>query len=349
MASNQAPPAQQQAPAPLVQTSVIQNAVRQIVHEAGGASNSKGVSSRFLGPKLREKLQLPQFSLETSLRKCLEPLADLRIDQRFRQWFVVDAAAPVLPRPPRAPRAPRQQQQQQQQFAPQQYQQQQYAPQHFQQQQHYAPQQFQQQQQQQAPRPPKQPRQPREPQVPPLPHIAEAKLVELAITLPVQTAPAGNYVPLVRSGNMLFTSGQIAKNGDTVVHTGSVDDSKLDEAVHAARLCTLNCLSHLKSYLGSLDRVQQIVKVTVFVASAAGFAKQTQVGNGASDFLVQIFGERGRHARSAVGVASLPLNSMVEVEMIVSVRRGSGGAGAAASGAASSTSAAPPTNTSAAH
>jgi enamine deaminase RidA (YjgF/YER057c/UK114 family) len=149
---------------------------------------------------------------------------------------------------------------------------------------------------------------------------AEAKLQEMGIALPEAPKPVAAYVPFVRSGDLVFTSGQICMENGQLKFKGKVGkDLTAEEGYQAARLCAINTLAVLKSAVGSLDRVMQIVKVTVFVNSAAGFASQPAVANGASELYQQVFGDAGRHARSAVGSPELPLDTAVEVEVIARV------------------------------
>jgi len=149
----------------------------------------------------------------------------------------------------------------------------------------------------------------------------EAKLATLGVTIPPVSAPLFNYVPTVLTGNLLFVSGQVAKDLDGKFVTGKVGkDLTTEEGQKAARLCVLQGLAQIKQALGSLDNVERIVKVVGFVASAEGYTEQPKVINGASDFLVEVFGESGRHARSAVGVFELPLGVAVEVEFILEVK-----------------------------
>lgn len=150
--------------------------------------------------------------------------------------------------------------------------------------------------------------------------MIEDKLASIGITLPSPPAPAGSYVPLVISHNLVFVAGQIPTEEGQLKFKGKVGrDISIEVAQQAARLCAINALSHLKSALGSLDRVRRVVKVTGFVSCDPSFVEHPQVLNGASDLLVQVFGETGKHARAAVGVSSLPLDSAVEVEFIVEV------------------------------
>lgn len=149
----------------------------------------------------------------------------------------------------------------------------------------------------------------------------EAKLNELNLKLPQMQPPVANFIPVRKTGNWVYVSGHapVDDNGN-ICMTGKVGrEISVEEGYRAARLATLACLSSLKTALGSLDKIKGIVKVLGFVNSAEGFGQQPQVVNGASDLLVEIFGEPGRHARSAVGMAELPSNIPVEIEMIVEI------------------------------
>ncbi|WP_156755014.1 RidA family protein [Actinokineospora pegani] len=146
------------------------------------------------------------------------------------------------------------------------------------------------------------------------------RMAELGVELPPVAAPAGSYVPAVRTGSLVFTSGQVPIVDGTVAATGKVGgEVSPEEAQRLARVCALNALAAVDSLVG-LDAVVRVVKVVGFVASAEGFTGQPAVLNGASDLLAEVFGEAGRHARSAVGVAELPLGVPVEVEIVVEVR-----------------------------
>jgi enamine deaminase RidA (YjgF/YER057c/UK114 family) len=148
----------------------------------------------------------------------------------------------------------------------------------------------------------------------------EAKLAELGIVLPDVPKPVAAYVPFTQSGDLVFTSGQIAIAGGEIKYKGKVGaDLSLEEGYQAARLCAINNLAVLKAAAGSLDKIAQIVKVVVFVNSAAGFTAQPKVANGASELFVEVFGEKGRHARSAVAAPELPLDTAVEVEVIARI------------------------------
>jgi enamine deaminase RidA (YjgF/YER057c/UK114 family) len=150
---------------------------------------------------------------------------------------------------------------------------------------------------------------------------AAGRLAELGLTLPSVVAPAGSYVPAVRTGQFVYTAGQLPVVDGKLPATGKVGaEVSPSDAAAMARTCALNALAAAAAAAGGLDQIARIVKVVGFVASAPGFNAQPQVINGASDLLVEVFGEDGRHARSAVGVAELPLNAPVEVELIAEVR-----------------------------
>lgn len=147
----------------------------------------------------------------------------------------------------------------------------------------------------------------------------EEKLQSLGLPLPEAPAAKGNYLPFRRSGNLLFLAGALPIRGGAIV-TGKVHDDATQQAGYeAARLCVLNQLAVIKAALGSFDRLKQVVALTGFVNAAPDFTAIPEVINGASDFLVSIFGDAGRHARAAVGVASLPKGAIVEVQMTVEV------------------------------
>lgn len=146
----------------------------------------------------------------------------------------------------------------------------------------------------------------------------EKRLAELGVSLPAAAAPAANYVPFMRSGNLVLTAGQLPlKDGKLAVSGLLGRDVDVDNGKEAAKLCAINILAQAKAALGDLEKIQRIVKISVFVASSPDFTEQHLVANGASDFLVAVLGERGKHARSAVGTASLPLNAAVEIEAII--------------------------------
>ena len=146
------------------------------------------------------------------------------------------------------------------------------------------------------------------------------RLDALGIQLPVAAAPAANYVPYAISGHLVLTAGQLPLKDGTLMARGLLG-RELDVATgkDAAKWCAINILAQVKAAIGDLEKIARIVKITVFVASTPDFTEQHLVANGASDVLVELLGERGRHARSAVGVASLPLNAPVEIEAIVEI------------------------------
>ncbi len=148
----------------------------------------------------------------------------------------------------------------------------------------------------------------------------EGRLKALGLTLPDAPAPVANYVPFHIAGQLLFISGQISRAADGTVMTGKLGGG-VDVAGGraAAKLCALNILSQARAALGNLDRIAQIVKLTGFVNAIPAFTEHPQVVNGASDCLVEILGDKGRHTRSAVGVGSLPLDAAVEVEAIIAI------------------------------
>ncbi|MGI5485203.1 RidA family protein [Microtetraspora malaysiensis] len=149
----------------------------------------------------------------------------------------------------------------------------------------------------------------------------EKRIVELGLTLPEVVAPLAAYVPAVRTGDYVYTSGQLPMVGGKMAVTGKVGaEVSAEEAAAQARICALNALAAVKSVVGDLSKVVRIVKVVAFVASAPGFTGQPQVANGASELLGEILGDAGKHARSAVGVAVLPMDAPVEVELIAEVR-----------------------------
>lgn len=148
----------------------------------------------------------------------------------------------------------------------------------------------------------------------------EKRLEELGLSLPQVASPAGSYVPTARTGDLVYTAGQVPFVNGELPATGKVGAEVTQErAAELARIAALNAVAALKAEVGELARVRRIVKVVGFVASAPGFYGQAQVVNGASDLLVEVFGDAGRHARSAVGMAVLPLNAPVEVELIAEV------------------------------
>ncbi len=147
------------------------------------------------------------------------------------------------------------------------------------------------------------------------------RLAALGITLPMAAKPVANYVPWVRTGNLVFISGQVPIENGKVVYTGHLGDTvSLEDGIKSARLCAINVISQLKDACdGDLDRVRRVVKLVGFVNATASFADHPKVINGASDLMVDVFGDKGRHARSAVASPSLPLGVATEVEAIVEV------------------------------
>lgn len=148
----------------------------------------------------------------------------------------------------------------------------------------------------------------------------EEKLAELGLKLPDVAKPVAAYVPAVRTGDLVYTSGQLPLREGTLIATGKVGDAVTPEvASECAQQCALNALAAVKAEIGDLAKVKRIVKAVAFIASTADFTGQPQVANGASELFGQVFGDGGQHARSAVGVPVLPLDAPVEVELIVEV------------------------------
>ena len=149
----------------------------------------------------------------------------------------------------------------------------------------------------------------------------EERLTELGIVLPTPAAPLANYVPYTREGKLLIVSGQLPMGLDgKLAHTGKLGGGvSLEDGVAAARLCAINCLAQVQAAAGGLDAVRQILRLGGFVKCTPGFTQQPQVINGASDLMVEVFGDKGRHARAAVGSNALPFDAAVEVEMMVAL------------------------------
>jgi enamine deaminase RidA (YjgF/YER057c/UK114 family) len=148
----------------------------------------------------------------------------------------------------------------------------------------------------------------------------EARLEALGLSLPSAPAPAANYIPYCLAHNFLYIAGQIPRGPSGIVFTGRVGaDLSLEQGQKAAELCALNILAQVKAALGGFDRVRQCARLTGFVASAEGFYDHPLVVNGASDLMFAVLGEKGRHTRAAVGVASLPGNSAVEVDAVFAI------------------------------
>lgn len=147
----------------------------------------------------------------------------------------------------------------------------------------------------------------------------DARLKELGITLPKAPKPVANYVPAVRSGNLVFVSGQVSAAGGEAVKGKLGENVSLEDGQKAARLCALAIMAQVNAIVGSLDKVKRIVKLGGFVACAPEFDQHPAVINGASDLMVEVFGDKGKHARFAVGVPSLPLGFAVEIDAVVEV------------------------------
>jgi enamine deaminase RidA (YjgF/YER057c/UK114 family) len=148
----------------------------------------------------------------------------------------------------------------------------------------------------------------------------ESKLNELKLLLPDAPKPVAAYIPAKQTGNLVFTAGQLPMVNGELISKGLLgQDVEIEEANKAARICTLNALAAIKGVIGDLDRIKQIVRVVGYVASVPTFTQQPAVVNGASELLLEIFGENGKHARSAVGMAVLPLNASVEIELTVEI------------------------------
>ena len=150
--------------------------------------------------------------------------------------------------------------------------------------------------------------------------MIEEKIKSIGIKLPNPPSPAGSYIPVVRSGNLLYVSGQIPMEDGKVVFTGKVSDANIETAQKSARICAINILAQIKKELGDLEKISRIVRLSGFVNSGPEFTQQPKVINAASDLFYEIFGECGKHSRIAVGVSSLPLNSMTEIDAIVETK-----------------------------
>jgi enamine deaminase RidA (YjgF/YER057c/UK114 family) len=151
--------------------------------------------------------------------------------------------------------------------------------------------------------------------------MIEEKIKELGFQLPDAPKPVAAYLPALKINNLVFTAGQIPSVKGELKYKGKLGkDIMIDEGRKAAETCALNCLAAVKGVIEDLNKIEQVVKLTVFVNSTESFINQPQVANGASELLEKIFGENGKHVRSAVGVSELPLNASVEIEMIVKVK-----------------------------
>ncbi len=149
--------------------------------------------------------------------------------------------------------------------------------------------------------------------------MIDEKIKELGITLPDPPTPAGSYIPLVKTGNLLFISGQIPMENGKVIFTGKVTDENLETAQKSARMCAINILAQIKREVGDFEKVSRIVRLSGFVNSDPNFTMHPKVINAASDLIFEIFGDKGKHSRIAVGVSSLPLGSMTEIDAIVEI------------------------------
>jgi enamine deaminase RidA (YjgF/YER057c/UK114 family) len=148
----------------------------------------------------------------------------------------------------------------------------------------------------------------------------ESQLAALDLVLPVPPKPVATYIPIVRAGDLLFLSGMIPLRDGTLVMAGKLgQDVSIEQGYEAAKICVLNALAVIRQHVGTLDCVKQVVRMVGYVSSTAEFVQQPAVINGASDLLVNIFGDAGRHARIAIGAVALPLNAPVEIELIVQV------------------------------
>lgn len=148
----------------------------------------------------------------------------------------------------------------------------------------------------------------------------EAKLAELGLSLPATPAAGGNYLPYVRTGNLLYLAGTISVRDGVITHTGQVGaEQTVESGYESAKICALNTLANIKAAVGSLAKIRQVVYVGGYVNAVSGFDNSPGVINGASDLFVAVLGDAGRHARAAVAVAGLPKNSTVEIQVVVEV------------------------------
>ena len=149
--------------------------------------------------------------------------------------------------------------------------------------------------------------------------MIDEKLESLGISLPIPPKPAGSYTPILISDDLAYVSGQIPIKDGNVIYKGKVTDENIEEAKESAKLCAINILAQLKNELGNLDNISKIIKISGFVNSVPEFTQHPKVINAASDLLYEIFGKSGQHTRIAVGVSSLPFDSMTEIDAIVSI------------------------------
>ncbi|MBM2819024.1 MAG: Endoribonuclease [Nitrosarchaeum sp.] len=149
--------------------------------------------------------------------------------------------------------------------------------------------------------------------------MIEEKIKSMGIKLPIPPTPAGSYIPVVKSGNLLYISGQIPMIDGKVAFTGKVSDENIETAIESARICAINILAQIKKELGGFEKISKIVRLTGFVNSLPEFTQHPKVINAASDLFYELFGENGKHSRIAIGVSSLPLNSMTEIDAIIEI------------------------------
>lgn len=151
--------------------------------------------------------------------------------------------------------------------------------------------------------------------------MIEEKIKQLGFELPEAAKPLAAYIPAKRIGNLVMTSGQVPLVDGKLKYSGKIGvDLSEEEGQKAAEICALNCLAAIKGVIGNLDKIEEVVKLTVFVNNQDGYTAQPKIANGASELIGKIFGEKGLHTRSAVGVSGLPINAPVEIEMIVKVK-----------------------------
>jgi enamine deaminase RidA (YjgF/YER057c/UK114 family) len=149
--------------------------------------------------------------------------------------------------------------------------------------------------------------------------LIEEKIKSIGIKIPIPPNPAGSYIPIVKSGNLMYVSGQIPMIDGKVAFTGKVSDENIEIAKESARICAINILAQIKKELGDLQKISKIVRLNGFVNSIPEFTQHPKVINAASDLFYEIFGESGKHSRIAVGVSSLPLNAMTEIDAIIEI------------------------------
>ncbi|MBS3923261.1 MAG: RidA family protein [Nitrosarchaeum sp.] len=150
--------------------------------------------------------------------------------------------------------------------------------------------------------------------------MIEERIKSIGISIPVPPTPAGSYIPLVKTGNLLYVSGQIPLQDGKVAFTGKVSDANIETAQKSAKICAINILAQLKKELGDLEKISRFVRLSGFVNSVPEFTQHPKVINAASDLLYEIFGDNGKHTRIAIGVSSLPLDAMTEIDAIVEIK-----------------------------